>query len=160
MFHSEYCDFKNVVRLQKKSWNITARSTGKILLSVKNPTGSPEAGFLSYDSIFCKLYLGEKKTPTKKQTKKATHNYIWLDATKWISVLRSVSTPTEPPSAQCLFLTRSKLVLQQRVLYSHSVAEGFAYPYRTVEKPARTQNWAMENFICQENELTSVAERV
>lgn len=77
---------------------------GKILLSVKKPSGFSDTNLLSYDSISCKPHSGERKNPpANKQTKKnPTHNYIWFDGTKWISVLSSTNIPPDPPPAHGL----------------------------------------------------------
>lgn len=91
--------------IEKKNNEKLQAVKGKILLSVKKPTGFCDTSLLSYYSISRKPYLRERKNPpANKQTKNPTHNYFWFDGTKWISVLCSTNTTSDPTSAHSLSL--------------------------------------------------------
>lgn len=98
-FHCDYCDFKNFLRLkashERSLQGVQAKSYQlRILLA------SLKLSFYPITPSLASHTWGEKNT--NKQTKNLTDDYIWLDGTKWISVLHSMSIPTEPPSAHSL----------------------------------------------------------
>lgn len=70
-FHPEYFDFKRFLRHRKKSKEMPLQEVkGKILLSLKKPTGFCDTNLLSFDSISCKPHSGERKSPPANKQKK------------------------------------------------------------------------------------------
>lgn len=94
--------------------------------------------------------MGKRKHPPANKQKNTTHNYIWFDGAKWISVLCNTNIPTDI-CTQFLFVNRSEPVLQQSSLQPQ---------WRTVEKTARPWYCMMEYFFCQNNELIAIDIRV
>lgn len=112
---------------------------GKILLSVKKPTGFSDTNLLSYDSISCKPHSGERKNPPANKQKKIqliiTFGLMEQSGFQCWAAQTSLLTH----HLHTVSVNRSELVLQQNSLQPQ---------WRTVEKTARPWKCTMEYLFC------------